>query len=198
MQKLPSAPQNVSCALPALGLLALTPTIILYTLNQAQLLQISPSLLGLVLILGGATQFSAGLNARQQGNNSGSATLIPLGLFWLSLLGLQIFPDLHLGSSPSPAAITAYLSMWGLFAAILYLGSFRQSRMVQILFGTLMACLLSLGMAEIRGNIVFFYTAAAAGSTCGVTAFYIGVAQLLNSYMKRRIIPLGSWQAKLD
>ncbi|MDT8419030.1 MAG: acetate uptake transporter [Desulfuromonadales bacterium] len=198
MQEIPSATERFSCALPPLGLLALAPTIILYTLTQAELLQISPSLLGLMLILGGSTQFSAGLTARQQGNISGSATLIPLGLFWLSLLGLKIFPDLRLGSSPSPAAITAYLSMWGLFAAILYLGSFRQSRIVQMLFGTLMACLLSLGMAEIRGNIVFFYTAAAAGGACGMAAFYIGVAQLLNSHMKRRIMPLGSWQAKLD
>lgn len=190
--------QHFSCALPPLGLLALAPTIILYTLCRADIIHISPSLLGLILILGGATQVSAGLNARQKGNLSGSAALIPLGLFWLSLLGFYIFPALGLGAQPSAVAMTSYLTMWGMFAAILYLGSFRQSRVIQILFGTLMICLLSLGLAEIRDNTVFFYSAAITGSTCGLTALYAGFAQVLNQRMQRTIMPLGGWQGTLD
>jgi len=190
--------QRFSCALPPLGLLALAPTIVFYTLCRADILNISPSLLGLILILGGATQVSAGLNARQKGNHPGSATLIPLGLFWLSLLGFYVFPALGLGTRPSAVAMTSYLTMWGMFAAILYLGSFRQSRVIQVLFSTLMVCLLSLGMAEIRDNTVFFYCSAIAGTGCGLTALYAGVAQVLNQRMQRTIMPLGGWQGSLD
>lgn len=193
MNHLP-ADQTSSCALSPLGLLALAPTISLYPLSRIDLIHISPSLLGLILILGGATQVSAGLNARQKGNACGSATLIPLGLFWLSLLGFYIFPSLGLSKPPTVAAMTSYLTMWGFFAAILYLGSFRQSRVIQLLFGSMMICLLSLGLAEIRDNIVFLYSAAATGSVSGLAAFYAGMAQILNSKMRRTIMPLGPWQ----
>lgn len=198
MKQILPATQRFSCALPPLGLLALAPTISLYTLCRANLINISPSLLGLMLILGGATQVSAGLNARQKGNHSGTATLIPLGLFWLSLLGLYIFPALGLAARPAAVAMTSYLTMWGLFAAILYLGSFRQSRVIQLLFGMLMICLLSLGLAEIRDNTVFFYCAAITGSTSALAALYAGFAQVLNHRMQRTIMPLGSWQGNLD
>lgn len=197
MNNLPTD-QTSTCALPALGLLALVPTISLYPLSRLGLFHISPSLLGLILILGGATQVSAGLNARQKGNTCGSAALIPLGLFWLSLLGFYIFPSLGLSKPPSAAAMTAYLTMWGFFAAILYLGSFRQSRVIQLLFGSMMICLLSLGLAEIRDNIVFLYCAAVTGSICGLAAFYAGMAQALNSKMQRTIMPLGSWQGDVE
>lgn len=186
------------CALPAVGLLALVPTISLYPLTRAGLVHISPSLLGLILILGGAIQFSSGLTARKQGNHSGSAALIPLGMFWMSLLGFHIFPALGLGEQPNAVAMTSYLTMWGFFAAILYLGSFRQSKVIQTLFGSLMICLLSLGLAEIRENPVYFYSAAIAGSVCSLSALYAGVAQTLNYRMRRNIMPLGKWQSTLD
>lgn len=198
MKQILPATRRFSCALPPLGLLALAPTIGLYTLVRADIIHISPSLLGLVLMLGGATQISAGLNARQRGNHNGSAALIPLGFFWISLLGFYVFPTLGLGHSPSPVAMTSYMTMWGLFAAILYLGSFRQSKVIQILFGSLMICMLSLGLAEIRGNSVFLYCAAISGSISGLTALYAGFAQVLNRRMQRTIMPLGGWQGNLD
>lgn len=198
MKQILSPRSRFSCALPPLGLLALAPTISLYTLSRADLVPISPSLLGLILILGGATQVSSGLNARQKGNHCGSATLIPLGLFWLSLLGFYIFPTLGLGAPPSVIAMTSYLTLWGMFAAILYLGSFRQSLVIQLLFGAMMICLLSLGLAEIRDNRVFLYCSAFAGLASGLAALYAGAAQLLNRRMQRIIMPLGNWQGNLD
>lgn len=188
--------ERMTCALPPFGLLALAVSITLYTLSRAELISVSPSVLGLVLVLCGAIQVNAGLNARRQGNQGGSTTLMPLGLFWLSLLGLYVFPALGLGSAPSVVAMTSYMTMWGLFAAILYLGSFRQSRMVQGLFGTLMGCLLCLGMAESSGNPVFFHSAAVAGGGCALIACYIGLAQLLNQRMQRNVMPLGRWHVR--
>jgi succinate-acetate transporter protein len=195
MKQIIPAHRNFSCTLPPLGLLALAPTISLYPLSRADILHISPSLLGLILILGGATQISAGLDARRNGNHSGAATLIPLGLFWLSLLGLYIFPALGLGARPSAVAMTSYLSLWGLFAAILYLGSFRQSRIIRLLFGAMMISLLALGLAEIRGNTVFLQCAAIAGTASGLAALYAGLARSLNRRMQRTIMPLRGWQA---
>ncbi|PLX89020.1 MAG: hypothetical protein C0618_02565 [Desulfuromonas sp.] len=196
-QNLPSQPRT-SCALSPLGLIPLAPTISLYTLSRADLIHISPSLLGLILILGGATQVSAGLTARRLGNSCGAATLIPIGLFWLSLLGFYIFPELGLGKGPSAVAMTSYLTMWGIFAAIFYLGSFSQSRIIQLLFGSMMVCFLSLGLAEIRDNVVFLYSAAFCGTTCGLTALYAGLAQILNERLHRTVMPLGSWHGDLD
>ena len=195
MKQITPTNTSFSSTLPPLGLLALAPAIILYPLSRAEILHIPPSLLGLILMLGGATQVSAGLSARQKGNHSGSGTMIPLGLFWLSLLGFYIFPTLGLREYPSAVAMTSYLTMWGLFAAILYLGSFRQSRIIQLLFGAMMISLLSLGLAEIRDNTVFLYCAAVTGSVSGLSALYAAFAQTLNTRMKRTVIPLRGWQA---
>ena len=94
--------------------------------------------------------------------------------------------------------MVAYLSMWGLFSAILFLGSFQQSRALQLVFSALMFCLLFLAMGKLRDNHVFLVIGGISGIVCGLSAGYTGFAQLFNRWLGRSIFPIGQWRGQLD
>ncbi len=184
--------------IPSLGLLALAISTSAYAFSQTGFYQTPASTLGTVLLIGGGAQIMAGMRSRKLGSLSATATMLPLGMFWLSLIGFEIFPQLGLGITPGPVTMVAYLSMWGLFAAILFLGSFQQSRALQLVFSSLMFCLLFLAMGKLRENQVFLLIGGISGVTCGLAAGYTGLAQLFNQWMGRSIFPIGQWQDELD
>ena len=184
--------------IPSLGLLALALSISTYAFSQTGIANTPAATLGTVLLLGGSMQIMAGMRSRQHSSLSASATMLPLGMFWLSLIGFEVFPKLGFGQSPGAVTMVAYLSMWGLFAAILFLGSFQQSRALQLVFSALMFCLLFLAMGKLRDNPVFLVIGGISGVVCGLAAGYTGLAQLFNQWMGRPILPIGQWQGQLD
>ena len=181
-----------------LAYLALAPTVGLFALNHAGALDISPVILTFVLLVGGALQVLSGLQARQSGQMAGAVAFIPLGLFWFSMVGFYQFPAMGFGRSPAPLNMLIYLTMWGLFVAILYLASFEQSRAQQLVFSTLMICLLLMAVSEIRDNLVFDSVAAAAGVVSALAAFYIGLAEMVNHGLGRDLLPLGQLPKALN
>lgn len=192
------AADNCHNSIPSLGLLALALTIITYAFNRAGLIQPPVTSLGTVLLLGGGLQILAGVRTKPAGNATASATLLPLGLFWLSLIGFEIFPSLGFGKHPSPVAMVAYLSMWGFFAALLFLASFRQSRALQLVFSTLMICLMLLALGTLKENPVLMLCGSLSGIISGLAAGYTSMAQLYNRWTGRSILPLGNWQTAHD
>ncbi len=125
---------------PAVGLLALAITLTVYVLNQIEICRPSALYVGLVLVTGGGIQlFSGGVRSHQQGRSYAAATMLPLGIFWLSLISYDIFPELGLGRHPNSITMFSYLSLWGgMFMALLFLGSFRQNIAIQTLYGSMM------------------------------------------------------------
>lgn len=185
-------------AIPSLGLVALAFSAITYAFSQSGYMSTPATTLGTVLLLGGGLQIMAGIRSRQLGSLSATATMLPLGLFWLSLIAFEVFPALGYGKPPSAVTMVAYLSMWGLFAAILFLGSFQQSRALQLVFAALMFCLLFLAMGKLRNNPVFLVVGGVSGMVCGLAAGYTALAQLFNQWMGRSIFPIGQWQGTLE
>lgn len=179
--------------IPSLGLFALALSIITYAFSQSGFIHPPAATLGTVLLFGGGMQIMAAMRSRQAGSLSASATLLPLGMFWLSLIGFEVFPQLGIGQSPSAVTMVAYLSMWGLFAAILFLGSFQQSRALQLVFACLMFCLLFLAMGKLRNNPVFLVIGGVSGVICGLAAGYTALAQLFNQWMGRSFFPIGHY-----
>ncbi|HEY5672199.1 MAG TPA: acetate uptake transporter [Malonomonas sp.] len=184
--------------IPSLGLFALALTISTYAFSQIHLLQPPVTSLGTVLLIGGGLQILTGLHSHSEGLNTARTTLVPLGLFWLSLIGFEVFPELGYGRHPSPVAMVAYLSMWGFFVALLFLGSFRQSRPLQLIYATLMVCLLLLAMATLKENPLLLLFGSLAGIICGLTAGCTALAQLYHQWFRRTRLPRGSWQSQLN
>jgi succinate-acetate transporter protein len=175
--------------IPSLGLLALALTSITYALDHSGLVQVPTTSLGTVLLLGGGLQLLAGLHTGHSGSVKASTTLLPLGLFWLSLIGFEVFPTLGFGKAPSTAALVAYLSMWGFFVALLFLGSFRQGRALQLVFATLMICLIFLALGCQKENQLLLLFGSLAGVISGLVAGYTGLVQLYSQWFGRASLP---------
>jgi len=82
--------------------------------------------------------------------------------------------------------------MWGFFAAILFLASFRQSRALQLVFGALMCCFLLLALGRLHGNQALLIGGGTAGIISALSAAYTALAQLCNQGAGRRVLPLGN------
>jgi hypothetical protein len=129
----------------------------------------------------------------KKGNSFATSAFISYGFFWLSLVALVLLPKII--SSVVPAnetAMAAYLAIWGLFTAVMFLGTFRLNRALQVVFGTLTILFFLLAFGD--------YTAASAGFkhatgyegiVCGLAAIYTGLAQVLNELAGRTVLPLG-------
>jgi succinate-acetate transporter protein len=120
-----------------------------------------------------------------------AVTLLPLGIFWLSLISYQVFPRLGIGQTPNSITMFSFLSLWGLFMALLFLGSFRQSLAVQVLYGAMMFSFLALAMDNLRDDRVFLFVGCLTGMVASGVAVYMFFAQLLQRYTGRNILPLG-------
>ena len=179
-------------SLPNLGLLALATLLTVYLLNQFE--PCRPPLLctGGVLFGGGLLLLLLGVRSRQSGRNYAAAALLPLGLFWLSLISYEVFPEYGLGRHPDGITMFAYLSLWGMFMAVLFLGSFRQNPVVQSLYGTMMFSFLALAMDHLRSDEVFLALGGVTGLGASCVAFYLALAQYLEQHYGVPVLPLGN------
>lgn len=158
-----------------LGYLALTPCVSLFALDHNRLLDVPATLLGSLLLLGGALMVLSGIHAQHRGDQSAAVRFVPLGLFWFSMIGFYVLPELKIGSAPSPLSLLIYLTFWGVFAALLFLGSFAGNAAEQLTFCALMIHLLAMALGEIRPNPFIADIAAIAGVVTGSAAFYLAI-----------------------
>ncbi|MCK5913150.1 MAG: hypothetical protein KAG12_04680, partial [Desulfuromusa sp.] len=86
--------------LPTIGLLALAVTLAIYVFSQIELCKPPVYLTGAILLGGGCIQLLSGIRSQQQGHAYAAATLLPLGIFWLSLISYEITPQLGMGRHP--------------------------------------------------------------------------------------------------
>jgi hypothetical protein len=187
-----------SLELPGPPLVALALSLIIYLLSLLGPNRPPVLLTGIILVCGAAVQLMYALYSQQRGDTRTAAILLPFGIFWLSLVSYDVFPELGLGRHPGAITMFSYLSLWGLFAAILFLGSFRKSLAVRILYGALMFSLLSLAMDHLRDDGVFLLFGCLSGFVSSLTAVYIATAQAVNQRLQRDIVPLGHWNGMIE
>ena len=180
-----------SLELPSPALVALALSLTIYLLSLLGPYRPPALLTGIILVCGAVVQLMYAIYSQQRGDSRTAATLLPFGIFWLSLVSYSVFPELGLGRHPNAITMFSYLSLWGFFVAILFLGSFRRCLAVQIFFGSLVFSLLSLSMNYLRDDQVFLFIGCASGFLSSMTAVYIAVAQEVNQRLQRDIVPLG-------
>jgi hypothetical protein len=97
-----------------------------------------------------------------------------------------------IGVKPSSVEMAAYLAMWGLFTAVMFVGTLRFNRAMQIVFATLTILFLLLALGEFTGIQLITQIAGWEGLLCGFSAIYTGLAQVVNeTYGKgKMLVPL--------
>lgn len=173
-----------------LGLCAFGLTTILLNIHNAGVYPLDAMILAMGIFYGGLAQVLAGTMEWRKGNSFGTTAFTSYGFFWLSLGGILIMPALGLGEAPGPVAMGTYLGIWGLFTAVLFVGTLRISRGLQAVFLTLTVLFLLLAAADFSGNEVLLRIAGIEGVLCGATAVYVGLGQLLNEVYGRTLVPV--------
>lgn len=176
-----------------LGLMGFGMTTVLLNIHNAGGFEMNSMILAMGICYGGLAQIIAGIMEWKKNNTFAATAFISYGFFWLSLVTLLVMPKLNLVAAPSETAAAAYLAMWGLFTAVMFLGTFRLSRALQFIFGTLTILFFMLAYADYAGaGAGFKHATGYEGIICGLAAIYTGLAQVLNELFGRVLLPLGA------
>ena len=186
--------QSQQDKMPSIGLLALAATLAIYVFSQIDICTPPAYVTGVIFLGGGTIQLLSGIRSQRQGRAYAAATLLPLGIFWLSLISYEITPQLGVGRHPDAITMFSFMSLWGMFMAILFLGSFRQSVAIQTLYGSMMFYFLALAMDHLRDDRVFLLVGSGIGVFASLVATYIVIAQRYNSFCGRSVLPLGEFE----
>ena len=88
--------------------------------------------------------------------------------------------------------MSAYLAMWGLFTAGLFVGTLKINRALQVVFATLVVLffLLAIGDYTAAGPKFRHFTGSE-GIVCGAAAIYTGLALVLNELFGKTVLAVG-------
>jgi succinate-acetate transporter protein len=175
-----------------LGLLGFGMTTVLLNLHNAGFFELNSMILAMGICYGGLAQVIAGSMEWKKGSTFAATAFISYGLFWLSLVTLLILPKTGLGAASDETAMAAYLAMWGIFTAVMFVGTFRISRALQVVFGTLAVLFFLLAIGDFtHASAGFKHFTGYEGVVCGFSAIYAGLAQVLNELFGTVVLPLG-------
>ena len=175
-----------------LGLLGFGMTTVLLNLHNAGFYELNSMILAMGICYGGAAQIVAGIMEWRKGNTFATTAFLSYGFFWFSLVVLIILPKLGWATASNDTAMAAYLFMWGLFTAVMFIGTFRLHVAGQVVFGSLTILFFLLAIGDFfNASPGFKQFTGYEGIFCGLSAIYAGLAQVLNELYGQIILPLG-------
>ena len=178
-----------------LGLCAFGMTTVLLNIHNAGFFEMNTMILAMGLFYGGLAQVIAGVLEAKKNNTFGLTAFTSYGFFWLSLVGLLVMPKLGWAPAASEDAMIAYLSIWGLFTFCMFFGTFRISKALQFVFGSLTVLFFLLVAGDATGNLIVKHIAGYEGIICGLSAIYAGIAIVLNDIYNKTVLPTGPFIA---
>jgi hypothetical protein len=183
-----------STANPApLGLFGFGMTTILLNIHNAGFYELNAMILGMGIFFGGIAQIIAGVEEWKKNNTFGATAFTAYGSFWLTFVALVLIPKTSFGSALKSDEVSMgfYLLVWGLFTLFMFIGTLKLNRALQTIFLSLTILFVLLAISDFTGNKSLRIFAGYEGILCGLSAFYAGIAQVLNEVYGRVIFPLG-------
>lgn len=174
-----------------LGLMGFGMTTVLLNLHNAGLYSLGTMILAMGIFYGGISQVIAAIMEFKKNNIFGLTAFGSFGFFWFTLAFLIIMPAMGWGNAPETPAMVAYLVMWGIFTGVMFIGTLKLNRALQVVFASLTILFFLLAIGEGTGSVVVTRIAGIEGIFCGLSAMYAALAQVLNSVYGRTVVPLG-------
>lgn len=182
---------NDNTANPApLGLCAFGMTTILLSLHNAGLTPLGSPILAMAIFYGRIAQVIVGIMEWKKNNTFGMVTFGSFGFFWISFATLLILPALGLAKAPIPVELAAFLSVWGIFAAGLFICTLKMRRVLQITLMAVVLLVILLVTAQLTGNALILNLGGLVGLVAGGLALYMGMGQVINEVYGNRIFPV--------
>jgi succinate-acetate transporter protein len=181
-----------------LGLMGFGMTTVLLNIHNAGFFpEVGSMILAMGIFFGGIAQIIAGILEYKKGNTFGMTAFVSYGSFWLTLVTMLILPKLGLASAPPAAFVGCYLFMWGLFTALMFVGTLKANRTLQFIFGSLTVLFFLLALEhwvpESIGRTVGIL-AGFEGIICGASAIYLAMAELINEAHGTVVFPIGEYK----
>lgn len=177
-----------------LGLMGFGMTTVLLNLHNAGIFELGSMILAMGIFYGGLAQFVAGIMEWKKGNTFGTTAFTSYGLFWFSLVALVVMPKMGLIAAPENLAMVAYLILWGIFTAGLFIATLKLNRAVQFVFASLTLLFFLLALGDLTNSSTIKHIAGYEGIICGVSAIYAALAQVLNEVYGKTVAPI--WPVK--
>jgi uncharacterized protein len=174
-----------------LGLLAFGMTTVMLNLHNAGLFALGSMIFAMGIFYGGLAQIIAGIMEWKKNNTFGTLAFISFGFFWISLVGLIVMPKFGIADVFTKGEFLAFLGIWGLFAFVMWVITFRLSKALQVVFGLLVLLFVLLIAGNALGNVEILKIAGVEGIICGLSAMYTGLGQVMNEVYKEKVINLG-------
>ena len=179
----------------ALGLVAFGLTTVLLSLVNAGLLPAGgePVVIPLALAMGGLMQIFAGMFEYRSGNTFGMTAFLSYGAFWLWFALLLLLAHNHwIDLSAAGPTVGAALLLWGMLTLLLWISTFRLSRILFFIFLTLWITFGLLGIGAMGTMPAVTHAGGLLGCVCGMLAIYGSFGIVTNATFGRKVIPLGS------
>ena len=179
-----------------LGLLGFGITTVLLNLVNAGAIPLDTVILAMGIAYGGLAQVIVGIMEFRKGNTFGTVAFMSYGLFWWSLVMLLVLPKFTGFSGPSSSSLAAYFIMWGIFTFAMFFGTLKANRALQFVFGSLTILFFMLTIRELTnnpvlfGNVTFNTITGIEGVICGLSAVYLGIAEVLNESHQKTVLPI--------
>jgi succinate-acetate transporter protein len=169
--------------------------------------------LAMGIFYGGLAQIIAGILEYKKGNTFGTTAFTSYGLFWWSFVALNwlgtanvaahyvwpFFGSVYTPWSVSQEAFAAYFFMWGLFTFIMFFGTLKTNRALQFVFLSLTilffllaakSALLAYTSFTCSRLEIFTRIIGVEGILCGLSAFYLALAEILNEAHGKTVLPI--------
>ncbi len=177
-----------------LGLLGFGLTTVLLNLANAGVFPLNSMILAMGLTYGGLAQIIVGVMEYRNGNTFGMTAFMSYGLFWWSFVFLVVLPKTSiLAGIPGAAngtAMAAYFFMWGLFTFGMFFGTLKANRALQFVFISLAILFFLLTAGSLTGNATLGTLTGIEGVICGLSAVYLGIAEVLNEAHGKTVLPI--------
>mmetsp|Transcript_23109 Transcript_23109/g.42874 ORF Transcript_23109/g.42874 Transcript_23109/m.42874 type:complete len:246 (+) Transcript_23109:1177-1914(+) len=155
--------------------------------------------IGFAMFFGGFLQVVAGISEIRRNNLLGYTAFLLFGGLWMSIGTFEIIqmlahPDSDV-ASPNPKAVSAMLSLAGLFTVVLWICSFKANKTLNLLFSLLFTTLFLLSggvFDETVDRVAGWF-----GFATSAVAYWLAAAELFNAIHgegEREIIPLGTFK----
>ena len=184
---------NDNLANPApLGLMGFGMTTVLLNIHNAGFYPLDTMILAMGFFYGGLAQVIAGIMEFRKGNTFGTVAFTSYGLFWQSLVFLLIIPQTPLwATAASNSAMIMYFICWGAFTLCMFIGTLKANRGTQFVFLSLAILFFLLAIGDATGSALIKTITGWEGIVCGLSAWYVAVAEILNEKFERTVLPLG-------
>jgi len=95
-----------------------------------------------------------------------------------------------MATGPNELSMGYYLLIWGFLSLVLFAASFKTNKALAFLFFLVVVLFFLLALKDFTGIKEIGIIAGYEGIICGMTAFYIAAAEILNTMYGRTVLPL--------